>query len=208
LIPLEKSIIILPGQYFDIESGLHYNYHRYYDPYLGRYITPDPIGLTGGINLFAYADLDPINLVDPDGLKPGDFFKSIDTAARDAMNYIYAKSVVQDKEYGGTIYQTPHGYTYDEPSKGKRKGVTIPIPKGSVAWFHSHGDFSLGDYIDDTFSPKDIHITNYYKIPGYLVTPDKIMLKVYLPLPSNSIINETIVKQMEAEKGKTDACEQ
>jgi RHS repeat-associated protein len=47
-------LIGLPGQYYDPETGLHYNYFRYYNPQTGRYITPDPIGLEGGINLFAY----------------------------------------------------------------------------------------------------------------------------------------------------------
>jgi RHS repeat-associated protein len=41
-----------PGQYYDTETGLHYNYFRYYIPQTGRYITPDPIGLEGGVNLF------------------------------------------------------------------------------------------------------------------------------------------------------------
>jgi len=58
-----------PGQYYDEETGLHYNYHRYYSPRTGRYLTPDPIGLVGGINLFAYANNNPINLIDRLGLK-------------------------------------------------------------------------------------------------------------------------------------------
>jgi len=61
----------LPGQYYDQETGLHYNYFRYYDPTTGRYITPDPIGLEGGINLFVYALNNPHKYADPDGMQVG-----------------------------------------------------------------------------------------------------------------------------------------
>ncbi|MDU8600064.1 RHS repeat-associated core domain-containing protein, partial [Pseudomonas syringae] len=55
------------GQYFDVETGLHYNTFRYYDPEIGRFITQDPIGLSGGDNLYQYAP-NPNGWVDPFGL--------------------------------------------------------------------------------------------------------------------------------------------
>ncbi len=57
-----------PGQYYDSETGLHYNYQRYYDPHIGRYISGDPIGLTGGPNQNAYAS-NPLRWFDFLGLK-------------------------------------------------------------------------------------------------------------------------------------------
>ncbi|MDY4300940.1 RHS repeat-associated core domain-containing protein [Pseudomonas salmasensis] len=55
------------GQYFDAESGLHYNLHRYYNPDIGRYLTPDPVKLAGGINGYRYVP-NPTGWVDPLGL--------------------------------------------------------------------------------------------------------------------------------------------
>ncbi|WP_183139144.1 RHS repeat domain-containing protein, partial [Pseudomonas syringae group genomosp. 7] len=57
------------GQYFGIETGLHYNTFRYYDPEIGRFITQDPIGLAGGFNLYQYAP-NPSSWVDPWGWMP------------------------------------------------------------------------------------------------------------------------------------------
>jgi RHS repeat-associated protein len=56
------------GQYFDTETGLHYNRHRYYDPKPGRYSGKDPIGFSGDINLYTYSP-NPISWIDPLGLQ-------------------------------------------------------------------------------------------------------------------------------------------
>ncbi|MEZ4293376.1 MAG: RHS repeat-associated core domain-containing protein [Polyangiaceae bacterium] len=58
------------GQYADEETGLSYNYSRYYDPELGRYISPDPILIEGSITLFAYVGNRPTMFTDPTGLAP------------------------------------------------------------------------------------------------------------------------------------------
>jgi RHS repeat-associated protein len=56
----------MQGQYLDRETGLHYNTFRYYDPDVGAFTTPDPIGLAGGVNLHQYA-FNPITWIDPLG---------------------------------------------------------------------------------------------------------------------------------------------
>ncbi|GAA4012482.1 hypothetical protein GCM10022212_02680 [Actimicrobium antarcticum] len=57
------------NQYYDAESGLHYNHHRYLDVRSGRYLSADPSGLSGGLNLYAFADNNPVANVDPLGLQ-------------------------------------------------------------------------------------------------------------------------------------------
>ncbi|MET1079255.1 MAG: RHS repeat-associated core domain-containing protein [Pseudomonas sp.] len=65
---VEEQNLRFQGQYLDRETGLHYNTFRFYDPDIGRFTTPDPIGLAGGINLFQYAP-NPIGWTDPWGLR-------------------------------------------------------------------------------------------------------------------------------------------
>ena len=57
-----------PGQYFDAETGLHYNYFRDYDPSVGRYVESDPIGLRGGIDTYAMSAFAPLRWSDLFGL--------------------------------------------------------------------------------------------------------------------------------------------
>jgi RHS repeat-associated protein len=61
-----------PGQYYDAETGLYYNIARYYDPKSGRYLSPDPVGISGGANPYLYAEGNPAVFVDPNGTTPSD----------------------------------------------------------------------------------------------------------------------------------------
>lgn len=62
------SNLRFPGQYFDQETGLHYNYFRDYDPKVGRYIESDPLGITKDKNLFVYVSSNPVMFQDELGL--------------------------------------------------------------------------------------------------------------------------------------------
>lgn len=57
-----------PGQYYDVETGLSYNYFRDYDPETGRYVESDPMGLEAGLNTYAYVSGNPLANIDPLGL--------------------------------------------------------------------------------------------------------------------------------------------
>ena len=62
------SNVVFPGQYYDSETNLHYNYFRDYDPATGRYIESDPIGLWGGFNTYRYGNANPLLYLDFSGL--------------------------------------------------------------------------------------------------------------------------------------------
>nr|WP_310634469.1 RHS repeat-associated core domain-containing protein [Paraburkholderia sp.] len=62
-----KNPLRFQGQFVDEETGLHYNRYRYYDPNTGRFVSKDPIGLAGGVNVYQYAP-NAVEWVDPLGL--------------------------------------------------------------------------------------------------------------------------------------------
>ena len=80
----ELQPIRFQGQSFDVETGLHYNRFRYFDPDLGMFTTRDPIGLMGGSNVFQYAP-NPTGWIDPLGLCSTALGKSMGARAGDGM---------------------------------------------------------------------------------------------------------------------------
>ncbi|GAC1412335.1 MAG: hypothetical protein NVSMB6_14170 [Burkholderiaceae bacterium] len=90
------SRVWLPGQYFDTETGLHYNYFRDYEPGTGRYVESDPIGLSAGVETYQYAHSNTIRRIDPFGLADEACCRS-----REAVDYF--QNANNGKGAGGTV---------------------------------------------------------------------------------------------------------
>jgi len=115
------------GQYFDEETGLHYN--RYYSPYVGRFISKDPIGLLGGFNIYAYAP-NPIQWTDALGLKATQNNCCTEKSPCDGKN-----PAAQAKSWQG-----------EKPYTGIDSYTNVVIKKGTVLYtLYPHGN-TPGNY--------------------------------------------------------------
>src|SRR5690606_14862743 len=123
-----------PGQIYDPESGLYYNHHRYYDPELGRYISPDPIGLLGGFNEYAYVP-SPLEWLDPEGLAltggPYPYDGPSDDTGRPALRQPGGRVVVNPRTGGGNTVEPPRaredGGGEDARRRGRRRSRRAAI---------------------------------------------------------------------------------
>ncbi|MDQ1038314.1 RHS repeat-associated protein [Streptomyces sp. V3I8] len=102
-----------PGQYYDPETGLHYNYFRYYDPDSARYLTPDPLGLAPAPNPVAYVH-NPHTGVDPLGLSP--YYSEIASNGQRGPAYAVVTPQTLDDAANGLIGSPPgRGSRYAPP---------------------------------------------------------------------------------------------
>jgi RHS repeat-associated protein len=116
--PIEQNLRY-QGQHLDRETGLHYNTFRYYDPDIGRFTQPDPIGLLGGFNLYQYAP-NAFGWIDPLGWSKCSNFEN-----KDKLNSHFKK---HGGEFGAKTkqeyldighYVVKNGYKVQYPYKGE-----------------------------------------------------------------------------------------
>ncbi|MEZ0524818.1 RHS repeat domain-containing protein, partial [Pseudomonas sp. Env-17] len=121
------------GQYFDAESGLHYNRHRYYNPDIGRYLTPDPVKLAGGINGYQYVP-NPTGWVDPLGLSkcPGKC-GSIE-GVEDSTTSAKTKDSQPALPAPDEIEWTAHGYKHSPSKKMPWKDILATTKSGPAKY--------------------------------------------------------------------------
>jgi RHS repeat-associated protein len=140
--PFEQSNLRFQGQYYDNETGLHYNRYRYYEPYSARYMSKDPIGLFGGLNVYKYVS-NSNQLTDPNGLYVVlDFYKDKNIiVARDLEKD--TKLIIRNVYTGGVIGDD--GF--------KSNGTALPTGKYFLVpddrhpdWYALYGD---DGWIDD-----------------------------------------------------------
>ena len=145
-----------PGQYFDVETGLHQNYFRDYDSVAGRYVQADPLGLVDGPNVYAYARQNPTRYTDPLGLTVwdctkldyfiGPFGYILYTCTSECFNGKQTKVRINVNTNGagfdlGAGIVGSRGNTFND---GRGRGAPPDINIFNGAYFESGGGYTIG----------------------------------------------------------------
>ena len=144
------------GQYHDVETGLHYNRFRYYDPDIGRFASQDPIGLSGGNNLMRYAS-NPTGWIDPLGLSPcGPCPGKVIKNSLEPHELKFAEEIVA---YQGGVLEgaASRGFPGDD---GKLSGTLISLKEteGSLAAVLKHASAAERKAANAGYAHVDLYI--------------------------------------------------
>jgi len=160
----EGNPYLYTGREYEPETGLYYYRARYYDPILGRFLSPDPIGFEGGLNFYTYVENNSVNLVDPTG-KWLWFVELLVEAAVLAIECFLVPHLLNEDE----PFQDSTGATreWDGPLTNSIRGAIgrdkreIPMPNGGGGTgIRGYREVSCGDPTFIQTLEKDINNTN------------------------------------------------
>jgi len=159
-----------PGQFYDPNAKLHYNYYRDYDPNTGRYIESDPIGLRGGINTYAYVAADPVNLVDRLGLDdPSKVLQDIADLEKAAGDFNPAVSIAHTIENtADKLGQLAKDLGLVGQCKVPPEKMGAPLPEGGTPFASGSGGPDTGPDVrpSDQIVPNSTPGSTPVNIPG------------------------------------------
>ncbi|CRM04351.1 Cell wall-associated polypeptide CWBP200 [Pseudomonas sp. 28 E 9] len=130
------------GQYYDQESGLHYNRHRYYHPNIGRYLTPDPVKLAGGINAYQYVP-NPTGWVDP----LGQICKKTNCSAGPYSVIVPGGGLAAHEAAGGHLIEKHVGRTHEQLLERLKQEPHIPA--ASTFKDRATAELAVANVLDD-----------------------------------------------------------
>jgi RHS repeat-associated protein len=148
------------GREIDWETGLIYFRARWYNPETGRWLSKDPIGIAGGLNLYAFCGNNPVNFTDPDGLWKRGGYDCADDAARGFFDEARGRGIdgPGGNEWGSRIRQNKYTgkWSYTKPTEGDpmwpadkdRTGIELDLWENETS-VHTHPGGTK------EFSPKD-----------------------------------------------------
>jgi RHS repeat-associated protein len=167
-----------PGQYADPETGLHYNYHRYYDPQTASYASPDPLGLGGGPDPHAYVP-NPLTWLDPLGL----------AACKPVPEFVYRGGSRQPANMTPRPGKDPTGLsTFDTPelAVGGGPGKAQKIDVSKLSRVKAHPDDVPPGHV--SLQPSDLT-----EIPGWAATRGTDKVHPYTQEILDAIVDEVRV---------------
>ncbi|WP_333994316.1 RHS repeat-associated core domain-containing protein [Burkholderia cepacia] len=175
------------GQYLDRETGLHYNTFRFYDPDIGRFINPDPIGLNGGNNLYRYAS-NPVTQIDPWGLTCERLTGNTkaDRVASEIDGAVTHANRMLDKGLSGNI---PWGRIYQNIKANNPDHWLLPLAKGNAVQQIADTTLRNNRYLQDASVVfNQGHLMDVRNSAGNLLRPD---YQIYLPGGKLGVFNIT-----------------
>ncbi len=158
---------LFQGREYDYDTALYYFRARWYEPETGRWLSPDPIGISGGLNLYAFCGNDPVNFVDPEG--ESFVSKLIVIGTKKILRTKTARKMIQKavKQKNGQNFITV-GMSKSEEKRFMKK--TFP---GKEIQYHNSDQTAkkFGDHFQLSPNPGKVHIfigENYRKLAGML----------------------------------------